>query len=54
MFGGLHMEMAMWRTYGEYLESSGSINTLAQAGVALPGTTDSFLEASHFIRTRQL
>ena len=40
MFGGLHIEMAMWKTYGDYLEGSGWTNALTQAGIATSGTTD--------------
>ena len=42
MFGGLHIEMAMWRTYGDYLEASGLTNALTEAGIASSGTADSF------------
>ena len=31
MFGGLHIEMAMWRTYSDYLEGSGWTNALTEA-----------------------
>lgn len=52
MFGGLHIEMAMWTTYGDYLEGSGWTNALTEAGIASSGTADSFLKASHVMRTR--
>ena len=52
MFGGLHIEMAMWKTYGDYLEGSGWTNALTEAGIASSGTSDSFLKASHLTRTR--
>jgi len=52
MFGGLHIEMAMWKTFGDYLESSGWTNALIQTGIASSGTADSFLKASHLTRTR--
>ena len=52
MFGGLHMEIAMWMTYGDYLEGSGWTNALTQAGIASFSTADSFLKASHLTRTR--
>ena len=52
MFGGLHIEMAMWKTFGDFLEGSGWTNALAQAGVASSGTADAFLKASHLTRTR--
>ena len=52
MFGGLHVEMAMWKTYGDYLEASGWTTALTEAGIASSGTADSILKASHLTRTR--
>ena len=52
MFGGLHIEMAVWKTYGNYLDGSGWTNVITQAGIASSGTADSFLKASHLTRTR--
>ena len=52
MFGGLHIEMAMWKTFGDYLEASGWTTALTEAGIASTGTADSFLKASHLTRTR--
>ena len=52
MFGGLHIEMAIWKTLGDYLESSGWTSALVQAGIVSSGTADSFLKASHLTRTR--
>ena len=52
MMGGLHIEMAMWSTFGDYLEGSGWAAALTQAGVASSGTVDSFFKASHLMRTR--
>ena len=52
MMGGLHIEMAMWNTFGDYLEGSGWTTALTQANVASSGTADSFLNASHHTRTR--
>ena len=52
MLGGLHIEMAMWKTYGDYLDGSGWTNALVQAGIASSGTADSFLKVSHLTRTR--
>ena len=52
MMGGLHIEMAMWNTFGDYLESSGWTSALIQAGIASMGTADSFLKSSHLTRTR--
>ena len=52
MFGGLHIEMVMWKTYGDYLEGSGWTSAMVQAGIASSGTADSFLKVSHLTRTR--
>ena len=52
MFGDLHIEMAMWRMYGDYLEASDWTNALTEAGIASSGTADSFLRVSHLTRTR--
>ena len=53
VMGGLHIEMAIWSTMGDYLEASGWTTALTQAGVASPGSADSFLKASHLSRTRR-
>ncbi len=52
MFGGLHIEMALWSTLGDFLDSSGWTAALCEAGIATSGTADSFLHASHLMRTR--
>ena len=39
-------------TVGNFLEGSGWAATLTQAGIASSGTVDSFLKASHLIKTR--
>ena len=52
MLGGLHIEMAIWNTYGDYLEASGWTTALTQAGITSCGTADSFLKAAHLTRTR--
>lgn len=52
MLGGLHIEMAIWNTLGDYLEDSGWTIALTQAGIASSGTADSFLKAAHLTRTR--
>jgi len=52
MMGGLHIEMAFWNTVGDYLEGSGWVSVLTQSGVALSGTAESFLNASHLMKTR--
>ena len=33
MFGGLHIEMAMWKTYGDHLQGSGWTNALTQSDI---------------------
>ena len=52
MFGGLHIEMALWNTLGDVLEASGWTTALSEAEMARSGTADSFLKASHLTRTR--
>ena len=44
MMGGLHIEMAMWSTFGDYLDVCGWTAALTQAGIASSGTADSFLK----------
>ena len=51
MFGGLHIEMAMWNMLGDYLAASSWTTSLLDAGIATSGTVDSFLKASHLART---
>ncbi|KAK6169757.1 hypothetical protein SNE40_020746 [Patella caerulea] len=53
MFGGLHIEMAVLKTIGDWLSGSGWTQALVQAGIAKSGTADSFLKASHVARTRR-
>jgi len=52
MIGGLHIEMTLWSTYRDYLDGSGWVSALAQAGVASTSTVESFLKASHLMKTR--
>ena len=52
IFAGFHIEMAVWKTYGNYLDRSGWTNVIKQAGIASSGTADSYLKASHLTRTR--
>ena len=52
MFGGLHIEIAIWKTVGDYLDTLGLTNALILAGVASSDTADSFLKAAHLTRTR--
>ncbi len=53
MFGGLHIEMAIWSTIGDFLDCSGWTSALCEAGVATSGTADFFLKATHLTRTRR-
>lgn len=52
MLGGLHIEMAMCKTYGDYLEASLWTTALPEASIASSCTADSFLTAFHLTRTR--
>ena len=52
MFGGLHIEMALWSVCGDLLEDSGWTASLAEAGIASSGTAESFLKVTHLTRTR--
>ena len=54
MFGGLHIEMALWSTTGDLLECSGCTDARIEAGVSSPGTADSFLKDSHLTKTRHV
>lgn len=52
MFGGLHLEKALWTGLGDLLDASGWIEALTESGIATPGTAQSFLKVSHITRTR--
>ena len=52
MLGGLHTEMALWKTLGDVLQGSGWTTALIEADVASSGMADSFLKAAHLTRTR--
>ena len=52
MFGGLHIEMALYKALGKWLDGSGWTDVLVDAQVATPGVSDSFKSASHLTRTR--
>ena len=47
MLGGLHIEMAAWKTLGDWLQGSGWTSSLTQTGIASSGMADSFLKASY-------
>lgn len=52
MLGGLHLEMALWNTLGDFLEGTGWTTAITEADIATSGVADSFLKASHLTRTR--
>ena len=52
MFGGFHIEMALWSVCGDLLEDSGWTTAFAEAGIASSGTAESFLKVTHLTRTR--
>jgi len=52
MLGGLHIQMAVWNTLGDYLKDSGWTAALTQTGIAASGTADSYLKSAHIIRRR--
>ena len=51
--GPLHIEMAVLKTFGNWLDESGWSSALEKAGLASAGTVQSFIFASHVSRTRQ-
>ena len=53
MFGGLHIEMDFMKAIGSWLCDSGWTIALTDAGVASPGSAESFLKASKITRTRR-
>ncbi|KAG1664155.1 hypothetical protein GQR58_019968 [Nymphon striatum] len=53
VFGGLHIEMAALRTLGDWMQWSGWVQALVQAEIATAGSADSFIRASHVLRTRR-
>ena len=54
MFGGLHVEKALWTALGKFLNGSGWTEILTEAEIATSGTVDSFLKSSHITRTRHV
>ena len=54
MFGGLHVDTSALKTLGYILKDSEWTKALIKAGVASPGTADSFLKASHVTRAHQI
>uniref|UniRef100_UPI00358F24FE uncharacterized protein n=1 Tax=Myxine glutinosa TaxID=7769 RepID=UPI00358F24FE len=53
MLGGLHIEMALWATMGDFLRGSGWPEAFAEAGIALTvAAATSYLRANDPMRTR--
>ena len=52
ILGGVHIEMAAFKTIGNLLKESGWIAVLTEAGIASSGTAESFLSASNVTKTR--
>ena len=48
MFGGLHLEMAMWNMLGSYLAHSGWTVALTEAGIASSRCSRKFLDSFSF------
>ena len=51
MFGGLHIEMALWNTLDDFLENSGWTAALTEAKVAFSCTASYFLKVAHLAKT---
>ena len=51
MLGGLHTEMALWKTLGDVLEGSGWTTALTETEVASSSIVDSFLNVAHLAQT---
>ena len=52
VLGSLHIEMAVLKTIGDWLEGSGWTTALVNAHVTSAGKAESMLRASHVVRTR--
>lgn len=52
VLGGLHIEMAIMKTIGDWLDGSGWTTALVNAHVTSAGRSESMLHASHVARTR--
>ncbi|KAG1650849.1 Kelch domain-containing protein 4 [Nymphon striatum] len=52
LFGGLHLEKALWNVLRDLLQCSGWSEALVEAEIATSGTADSFRKVSHITRTR--
>lgn len=54
MMGGLHTEMASFRMLGHWLDGSGWVQSLIQAGLASSGVAESCVGCTHVKRTRYM
>lgn len=52
MFGGLHIEMTLFKCIGNFLKGSGWTDMITDAGIATSGTGESFLSCSDVVKTR--
>ncbi len=52
MFGGLHVEMTLFKCIGNFLRGSGWTDILIDARIATSGTAESFLSCSDVVKTR--
>ena len=52
MFGGLHIEKALWTALGDLLNCSGWTEAISKSEISTTGTADSFLKATHIMKTR--
>ena len=52
MLGGLHIEMAAFKTLGDWLNGSGWNTAITAAGIASSGVAESLIKAAHLTRTR--
>jgi len=53
MLGGLYIEMEALKLFGDWLDGSGWTSALVAAEVATGGVADSFIKATHVLRTRR-
>ncbi len=52
MFGGLHIEKALWCALGKLLKGSGWTHVITEADMASSGAAESFLNVLHIICAR--
>ena len=53
MFGGLHIEKALWSNLVDMLDCFRWISVLTEATVSKSGTSELYLKAAHITRTRK-